>query len=125
MKRFLVIVTFALISFITTNVLAADEYYSNITPEKVMTGSATNNLNNGVWFRVNGLIANANCQWTNYTLFYANSDGTVDPAKVLSILMTAKVSNRTVSIRYNPNATYHDFLGWGYSSCQIEAIVLD
>lgn len=81
----------------------------------------------GVWIRVAGQPAHANCYWApgNVSLFYARKDGIVDPNKVLALATTAKLTGRTVTIQYDENATQADFYGYGISSCQILRISVD
>ena len=95
----------------------------DVTPELVMAGNSST-FSNGVWIRVGSLVGNQNCQYGIWTLFYANSDGTIDPGYVLSLATTAKLTGKKLIIEYVPDSATSDFWGFGISKCQIHRIAL-
>lgn len=97
-----------------------------ISPEQIMTGNSSA-FPDGVWVRVSGQLGHPNCYYapSNVSLFYTKPNGVVDPKKALAILMTARVTNRTVNIEFAANGAQADFWGYGISQCEIHRIVMN
>jgi hypothetical protein len=95
------------------------------TPDYVMAGNSSA-FTDGVWVRVKGKVAHQNCYYAgqDVSLFYAKSNSSVDPNKVLSILLTAKMAGKQVAIVYAAEGLVADFWGFGISRCQIERLAL-
>lgn len=104
----------------------SDTYITTaVTVQNVMIGNAAGG-NDQVWFRVAGQPSGvpANCMWNGYSLFYVATDGTIDPQKAMSLLLTAQVSKTPVQIEFNALSTQNDFWGWGFTNCTARRLVL-
>ncbi len=108
-----------------TNVAYSD-HLTNLEIKDVIAGESSL-FPDAAWFRVQGLVGNANCQYApqNVTLFYAKNDGVLSADKALSMLMAAQLAGRTVSIQYVSDQPRSDLWGFGISGCELRRIVIN
>jgi hypothetical protein len=78
---------------------------------------------------VSGQVGHANCYYAplNVSLFYSYSrqNGPLDPKKAFALLMSAKLTNRTVNIEFANDGVQADFWGYGISRCEIQRLALN
>lgn len=93
------------------------------TIRNVMAGSSSSG-NDQVWLRIDGKPANVpiECVYGSWSLFYIANDGTMDPGKALSILLSAQLTHQPVAIDFSIQTGASDFFNWGISKCKVSRL---
>lgn len=91
----------------------------------VMSGASSTG-NDQVWVRVNGQPAGvpSDCVFQTWSLFYVADDVALNRDRALSLLLTAKVTNRPVGIAFDVDTNSADFWGWGITKCIMRRITV-
>ncbi len=105
--------------------LQAHAQAATLTIRNVMVGNSSSGQDQA-WIRVDGKPAGVanECVYSEWSLFYANNDGTVSPDKVASLALTAKATDSKIFVAYVVETGPSDFWGWGITRCRILRIGL-
>jgi hypothetical protein len=104
---------------------AATETLNNVQIKNVVVGNSSA-FKDGAWLVVQGLVGNEKCQYapTNTTLFYTKNSSYLSTNKALSILMAAKIADKTIDIQYIIVQPESELYGYGISECEIVRMAL-
>ncbi|BEV12114.1 hypothetical protein ATDW_26100 [Asticcacaulis sp. DW145] len=92
----------------------------------VMTGNSSSGYDQ-VWIRASGNPPGvpAECLYQGWALFYIPDDQIINRDRAMSLFLSAKLTNRPVTMVVEVVNTESDFWGFGITRCKIHRIVMD